>query len=363
VITDLNVGGAEQALVTLAARLERMRWRVGVFCLGEQAPLAEVLRQADVACECLGVQRRHPVRALMRLVRSLRLFGPRLVQSFLFHANVAARLAAPWAGNPWVLGGLRVAEHEKRWHLILDRLTQSLSVGSVCVSQGVERFSREVAGLDPARLTVIPNGIDPTPFDSAVPVPRSGIGVPDEAHLALYVGRLDAQKGLPGLLEAAERVITQRPNWHLAIAGDGPKREWLVAAVAERAALRSNVHWLGRRHDIPSVLKSADVLVHASLWEGMPNAILEAMAARRPVVATAVEGTEDLVVPGRTGWLVAPHDAAALSQALIQAADSPRNCRRFGEAGRVRVEEAFSLERTVAAYEQLWAGILGYRLP
>ena len=104
------------------------------------------------------------------------------------------------------------------------------------------------------------------------------------------------------------------------------------------------------------------MLVQASLWEGMPNAVLEAMAARRPVVGTAVEGTEDLVVPGQTGWLVPPRDPAALGQALDEAADDPERCRRYGEAGRLRVEHEFSIDVTVAAYERLWAAVLGYRL-
>jgi glycosyltransferase involved in cell wall biosynthesis len=363
VITDLDVGGAERALVALAGRLEPRRWRVGIFCLGDQGPLVEIVRQADLPCECLGVRRRHPVRAVVRLARSLRRFEPRLVQSYMFHANVAARLAAPWAGCPWVLGGLRVAEHKKRWHLIVDRLTAQLGVGSVCVSRGVLRFSRDVAGLDPARLTVIPNGIDPAPFDAAVPVVRAVIGIPDDAHLALSIGRLDVQKGLPDLLEAAERVIVERPDWHLALAGDGPNRDWLLVQLAERPRLRTNVHWLGHREDIPSLLKSADVLVHASLWEGMPNAVLEAMAARCPVIGTAVEGTEDLIIPGRTGWLVPPRNVTALCRALIEAADSAEHRRRYGEASRLRVEQDFSLDRTVAAYEHLWAGILGFRLP
>jgi len=303
------------------------------------------------------------MQAIARLAGRLRRFRPQLVQSFMFHANVAARLAAPWAGRPWVVGGLRVAEHHKRWHLVMDRLTARWAVGSVCVSQGVMRFSCEVAGLDPARLTVIPNGIDPAPFDAAPPVPRAVIGVPDGAHLALCVGRLDVQKGLPDLLDAAEQVILQRPDWHLALAGDGPSRAWLLSQLAERPRLRDNVHWLGSRDDIPGLLKSADVLVHASLWEGMPNAVLEAMAARRAVVGTAVEGTEDLVVPRRTGWLVPPRDVAALGRALIEAAESSGDCRSYGEAARLRVEQEFSLDKTVVAYERLWAGILGFRLP
>jgi glycosyltransferase involved in cell wall biosynthesis len=161
-------------------------------------------------------------------------------------------------------------------------------------------------------------------------------------------------------LEAAERVIVRRPGWHLVLAGDGPDRDWLLGQLAGRPVFRDRVRWLGPRDDVPGLLKSANILVHASLWEGMPNAVLEAMAARRPVVGTAVEGTEDLVVPGQTGWLVPARDPTALSQALLEAADDPERCRRYGEAARLRVEREFSIDATVAAYERLWAGLLGY---
>ena len=165
VITDLDVGGAERALTMLATRLEPKRWRTGVFCLGGTGQLVEVIRQANIPCECLEVNRRNPVQAISPAGYGLTsISSQQLVQSFMFHANLAARFAAPWARWPWVVGGLRVAEHQKRWHLILDRLTALLATGSVCVSRGVLRFSREVAGLNPARLTVIPNGIDPQPI-------------------------------------------------------------------------------------------------------------------------------------------------------------------------------------------------------
>jgi starch synthase (maltosyl-transferring) len=95
----------------------------------------------------------------------------------------------------------------------------------------------------------------------------------------------------------------------------------------------------------------------------MPNVVLEAMAASLPVIGTAVEGTEDLIVPGETGWLIPPGDVTALTQALLEAMDSPESCHRHGKAGRRRVETEFSLERMVGAYEDLWARILGFDAP
>src|SRR5262249_19035136 len=185
VITDLDVGGAERALVALATGLDRRRWAPAVVVLGPEGPLCGAVRGAGIPLSCLALGRRDPARGGARLAAALPSQRPWLVQSFLFHANIAARLAAPLAGSPWVVGSLRVAERRpsKWWHLTLDRLTAGLVAGEVCVSEGVLRFSRDVGRLDPARLTVIPNGIDPAPFDRATPLPRAAIGVPDGSHL------------------------------------------------------------------------------------------------------------------------------------------------------------------------------------
>ncbi len=365
VITDLDVGGAERALVALATRLDRRRWNPSVFCLGPEGKLVEPLRNAGIETTCLAVNRRRPLQAVRLLARALRLQRPELVQSFLFHANVASRLASLWTGRPrpWLLGGLRVAEHEKRWHLTLDRMTASLSSGSVCVSRGVERFTREVGRWPADRLTVIPNGIDPGPIDLAPVADRSALGVPAGAHLALFVGRIELQKGLPVLLDAAEFVAWKRPDWHLVLAGDGPDRADFMRWTTSTPELARRVHWLGFRDDVPSLLKAADVLVLPSLWEGMPNVVLEAFAARRAVLATAVEGTEELIESGQNGWLVPPGEVNSLADALLEAAADPERTRRYGLAGRAKIEAEFTLAKVVRKYERLWARVLGLEPP
>jgi glycosyltransferase involved in cell wall biosynthesis len=359
VITDLDVGGAERAMVALATGLDRQRWHPTVITLGGEGALSAPLRNAGIAVECLNVNRRRPIAAIGALVSALRRSRPKLVQSFLFHANFAAKLASPLAGHPWVVGGLRVAERQRRWHLRLDRLTSGLSTGSVCVSEGVRRFSRDVAKLDPDRLAVIPNGVDPGLFDRAQPADRGWLGVPADAFLTLYVGRLDPQKGLKFLLDAASKILPIRPDWHLALAGDGPEREALMRRCDLDPLMQARIHWLGRRDDVPGLLKAADLVVLPSLWEGMPNVVLEAMAAGRAVVGTCVEGTEDLVVPEQTGWLVPPGDADALASALFEAATDQARLRHYGEAARARVDAEFTPARVVEAYERLWAGVLG----
>ncbi len=163
-------------------------------------------------------------------------------------------------------------------------------------------------------------------------------------------------------MEAARRVADARPDWFLAIVGDGPERRALEASAGADLRLAGRLRWLGRRDDIPSLLRAADVLVLPSLWEGMPNVVLEAMAVRRAVVGTDVEGTSDLVEPGQTGWIVPPGDPIALAEALEEAASDPARLDRFGNAGRARVEAEFTPARVVAAYEHLWAGLLGLEI-
>ena len=152
-ITDLDVGGAERALVALATGLDRRRWRPSVVALGGRGGAGGGRSgRRGSRVECLGVNPAAPISGRPRRWPG-RSAGrrPALVQSFLFHANIAARLAAPMAGAPWVVGGLRVAERQRRWHLASGPAhVKRLATGSACVSEGVRRFSVESGRLDPA---------------------------------------------------------------------------------------------------------------------------------------------------------------------------------------------------------------------
>ena len=351
-ITELDPGGAERALVELAIRLDPRAWRVSVIGLGPEGALVQPLRDAGIDVECLGVSPRRPVRALTRLVKALRKRRPRLVQSFLFHANLAARLARPFVGPYAVVAGLRVAERGKRWHLTLDRWTSGLCDRWVCVSQGVRRHAIDEGGLNPDRLVVIPNGVNLDRFQNAVPVARSELGAPNDARIALFVGRIDPQKGWRVLLEAMNSAMIRSSTWRLIMVGDGPERDDLQARLQQDSDSRTR--WLGRRDDVPALLAAADLLILPSLWEGMPNVVLEAMAAGKPVIATDVEGSQELVAPGETGWLVPAGDSQALASALNEADADPSRLSRFGANAQRFVAEHCSWDRVAEAYERLW---------
>lgn len=362
-ITDLDVGGAERALVRLATGLDPVTWRVEVFNLSGPGVLSEELRDAGLPCHDLGGRSGRDFRVLWRLYRGLSRFDPALVQSYLFHANLASRFAGLLAGVPVRISGLRVAERQSGWHTLLDRWTQSLVTMNVCVSEGVARFSTGEAGLSPAKLAVIHNGIDIESFSHVEPAERREFGIPEKAPVLLGVGRLHVQKGWTILLEAFEAVLANIPAAHLLIAGEGPERCQLEQWLAARPAVRANTHLLGRRGDIPRLLRMATTFVLSSQWEGMPNVVLEAMAADCPVVATAVEGVPELVTDGVTGLSVPPGDPGRVADAVTRMLLDPALRRGCASAARVRVATQFSWLDIVARYEALYRRLLANRQP
>ena len=355
-ITTLDVGGAENALVQIVTRLDR-RFAPEVVCLQPAGPLAEPLREAGVPVHSLAMRSKRDLpRAVRRWRELLRQRPPKILQTFLFHANLIGRYCGWREGVPAVVGGIRVAERRRRGHLQVDRLTQPLVACEVCVSEDVRRFSVEVGGLDPAKLRVIPNGVDADRYARAEPV------VPDWPHFdpdrptLLFVGRLDRQKGLDILLDAVATV----PGFQAILVGDGPERVSLTARIA-RGGLDQRVWLAGRRDGVECWCALADGFVLPSRWEGMPNALLEAMAAGLPCVATAVEGSRELLADGR-GVLVEPDDPAALAEALRGwSASTPAERRATGERGQRHVREHHSWDGVARLYETLYERLLAGR--
>ncbi|MGL5096666.1 MAG: glycosyltransferase, partial [Planctomycetia bacterium] len=332
-ITDLDVGGAERTLVELVRRLDRNRWSPSVVCLQPCTPprgrFAADLTAVGVPVLSLEVNRAGDLpRSLVGWTRELRNRRPVLLQTFLFHANLLGRLAALAAGVSHVVTGVRVAERRQgaaRWRGVVDALLDPLTDCHVCVSEAVRSFTHRTTGVPCRRLPVIGNGVDTARADAATAVDRALLGATAAQTALVVLGRLDPQKGVATLLaalaELARRRPTARDDVRVTFVGDGPLRASLAAA-AETAGVGPMVRDVGWRAEPFAWLKAADGLVLASHWEGMPNAVLEAMAAGKPVVATDVEGVRELVDPDKTGWLAAPRDPHSLADALERFLDA-----------------------------------------
>ena len=355
-ITELGVGGAQKVLAQLLPRLNRERFAPTVACLyGGEGEVGGAIRAMGVSTVDLEMTARWRVDAGWRLYRLLRSERPAILHTWLFHANVMGRLIGRLAGVPIVLSGERTMGMENAWRYRVNRFTDGLADRVVCVSEEVARFCVEEVGTPRDKVTVIPNGVDVKRYADLPDVAeaRSQLGMPQEKPLVGTVARLEPAKRMDVLLQTMALV----PTASAVIVGDGRQRSALET-LAEQLKLADRVWFVGHREDVRCWLAALDLFVLCSDREGMPNAVLEAMAAGLPVAATAVGGVPEVVVDGVTGVLVPPGEPATLAEAVAGLLGDKELRRRMGEAGQRRIEECFSVERTVERTEALYEELL-----
>ena len=218
-----------------------------------------------------------------------------ICQTFLFHANVLGAVAAKSVGRKVRVGGLRVAE-PNRFREPIERWAVRRMDSLVCVSDAVQAFAPEHLNGSPIRSVVIPNGVDVSRLASAKPLAWSTIGWPSDANVVLFVGRLHRQKGIDQLSCHLDRLVPVGSKRRLLLVGEGPLQEEVDTWIAEKGEDR--VRRMPWQADVGPLMRAARVLVLPSRYEGMPNVVLEAMAAARPVVCSRVEGIARVIADG-----------------------------------------------------------------
>ncbi len=312
-ITELDEGGAENALARVAAAMADRGWTVRAAALFHgSGPPGERLRAAGIPVLDFALSRARFHQAPGRVRALAAEFAPAVIHSWLFHANLAAKLGLP-RGAPLVCG-LRVVE-PRPLHTWLDRLTRRRARLYACVSPAVANYARRRLGVPETAIRVIGNGVDRPP-----PAPRPR---PRERLAGLTVARLTPQKGLDILLRALARLPQALP-WEWDIAGDAPSPGYAsyLEDLGRRLGLGEQVHWRGPvpRDALAAWYRRANLFALPSRWEGQPNALLEAVAWGLPAVASAVDGARDLAAeaPGCIR-LVPPENPDALAAAILAA--------------------------------------------
>jgi glycosyltransferase involved in cell wall biosynthesis len=281
-----------------------------------------------------------------------------IVDAYLFLAYVIAIPCAWLARVPVRIAqprNLRTVKPPLPGRRLLERVVNRLVTLVVANSQAVAEDTMDDEGLPAHRIAVIRNGVE-------IPEERSGErvrppGLPAGGRIMVCVANLRQGKGHPDLLAAAADVLPRFPDVSLALVGEGNLRAGIEEAVA-RYGLDARVRLLGRRDDVPALLAAADLFVLPSHEEGLPNALLEAMAHGVPVIATAVGGTPEAVEDGVSGLLVPPRDPGALAKAMTALLSDPPAARRLGQMGRARVARSFTLDRMVKETEDLYCALL-----
>jgi glycosyltransferase involved in cell wall biosynthesis len=352
---DLGVGGLPRVVETLCRTIDRTRFDVSVLCLNHGGELADALRADGFEVSVIGPVKRKTEYSV-RVGRFLKAGGHEIVHSHNSQPFFDAAFGAMLARTPVLIHTDHARDFPDRLrYMVLEHLFSWKAHRVVGVSDHTTENLHRYEWIPRRKLVTIPNGIDGRlfnrPFDRARV--RRSLGVPEDATVAVLGARLEAQKDIPTLLDAMQRLVPELPSLHLVIAGDGPLREDLLAR-RDALGLRDRVHFVGVRLDMPDILRSSDLFVLSSVWEGLPMVILEALAAGCPPVAAAVGGVPTAVLDEQTGLLVPPGDVVSLARGIRRmATDSPLR-QRLAEGGKRLFTERFSAESMARRYEALY---------
>jgi glycosyltransferase involved in cell wall biosynthesis len=376
-IQRMESGGAQVLVRSLASGLSARGWQPVVCCWGEGGFLLEGLEQEGVEVRCLNLGRStilNPLRfswdvarALFRLSRLARRDGIRLIHSHLHESNLLATLVAKAVGCPVVVTVHNVQmtplvrrAGSLRSRLRLWAIRRALRAADIVVAVGnhVAQATRQLLPGAGGRLVVIHNGVSVRIHAVDRAAVRAKLGFNDSESLLVCVARLVPQKRHRDLIRALTGIVREEPMVRLLLVGTGPE-ERSLRALAVDCGVEEHVHWLGERRDVSEILAAADLFVLPSAFEGVPLALLEAMAAGLPVVVTDVPGSSEVVENGVSGLCVPPRSPEALAAAILRLLRRPDEARRLAEAGASEVRERFDVDSMIDGVDALYRRVLG----
>ena len=367
-LDSLNVGGTETQAVELALRMASAQYDITIGCLQMQGPLLDKLKGSPVKVREFrprgGLDSPGGVYQLGRLTAFLRRERIDVMHAHDLWSNLMGVPAARLAGVPAIISSRRDLAHfdwyqgKKRTWL---RRIQNLS--NVVLANATPIRDALVAedGFAPEKLRVIHNGVDTTRFQQGKRDRARLFPGLERARLVVLVGNMHSDvKGHSWLIAAAPVVIGEFPETHFVFAGDGEMRPELEKQAAELGK-RENFLFLGRRNDIPDILASCDIAILPSRAEGLPNAVLEYMAAGLPTIASRVGGNAELLQEGITGLLVPAEDSKAISESLLRLLRDPELARTIATKGRQVAVENYSFDRLIREVDALYTELLERR--
>jgi glycosyltransferase involved in cell wall biosynthesis len=376
IVPNLRIGGAQRVAVTLCNELVAQGHEVVLVALGEGGPLEDALRKSPALTVHRLRMRRHSLLAfplfvvsVIRIVGRLRALMRKhrvdAVQSHMGEANLLGTLAAWLAAVPRrfptfhsLVFVARGGADDRRNRLARRTLRAfgRIATRFVAISEAVREKVIESTGVAPERVVTVRNGIElPPPADPALRERRRAeLGLSDGDPVAICVGRLSPAKGHPHLLRALALLQGEFPRLTCLLIGDGEERAALES-LARELGVADRVRFLGFRSDVAEWLALGDVFVLPSNWEGLPIALLEAMAAGLPAVATRVAGSVEVIRDGN-GLLVPPQDPPALAAALRSLLTDRAAAARMAARGQADVRAHFGIAAVCARYVELYRG-------
>lgn len=365
-------GGAEEHMLCLLRGLDRRRFRPLLVCPAELLALLRPELPDDVAVLPLALYSHRQFGLMWELSSFFRREHVDVLHSHGFRPSLLASPVGRWAGVPVNIETPHVREYwRKGWkaNYTVDRVAGRLVDHYIAVSEANKKYLVDEKKLPAKKVTVIRNGCGIERFAAPAVVPaglKTRAGFAESDPVLVVAARLEPQKGHSVLLRAMASLKAEFPSLRLIMLGDGSLREQLQNE-ARGLGIESSIHMPGHSSDVRQWMSIADVCVLPSFAEGLPLFAIECLAMQRPMVASAVDGTPEIVVDGETGLTVPPGDVAALATAIARLLRDPIRAAQLAANGAKWVCERFTLERqireTEELYEELWQAKTGKPLP
>ncbi len=368
IIDRLGMGGAERLMVPILKHLDKKHFLPRVCFLQNQSDssIAEKIRELGISVDFIPVRRLRNPSNIPRLIKYLRQYHADLVHTQLEFSDILGNIASKILRLPSVCTVHTLPPHEKRIRAKLRQRLFWLSHRIFCnrviaVSEGARKYYLNISKNQPGKVKTIYNGIDPDRFitieKSKQIKLRRELGIAEDASILITVAVLRPQKGLQYLIDALPAIIKAIPNVYYLVVGSGDYKTALVE-MAENAGLKKRIIFSGMRSDIPELLSIADVFVLPTLTEALPTVLMEAMAARKPIIASDVGGVPEIISDKENGFLLPPKDPAKLAEACIELVTAPDLRKKMGDAGWKTVNKIFNIRRQVKQLEILYDELL-----
>ena len=369
IVNGFAIGGGELKLLELVKNLVEKRadkYTVTVCSVGQGGTLQPEFERLGIKVFVIEKKHKFDISQVFKVCRIIKQEQIDLVQTTLFYADVIGALAAKLTGVDAVISWDTVSHppdsHETRLrHKLSYQLCMRFVKRIVAVSEGVKKYLVEDRKIASKKIVIIHYGIDLSLFKSRNGFldkrKRSELGLPDHKIVIGTVARLEIQKGHRYLIAAAPEIINKVSNVVFVFAGDGTLRQELETQVNE-LGLQENFRFLGFRKDVKELLFAFDVFVLPSLFEGLPNVILEAMASGRPIVATAVDGTPELIEHNETGLLVPPKSPHALQEQILNLLENEEKGSKLVQQAKEMAKQKFSFDQQFRKFEEVYEATL-----
>ena len=363
IIDGFRMGGAENKLCELIEKTDQKKFQIALVNVGPMGPLENKFKNLNVKIFDLQRKYRFDLLPFIKLYHIIKTLKIDIIQTTLFWADFIGAFVGKIARVKTVISWETVTHSGKYYHNNLQRkygyrFAMNFCDNIIAVSAQVKQSLKQYPGLNSQKVKIIHYGVDLEKFK---PLPeknriqkRKEINLPENAFVILVVGRLEPQKGHKNLIKAVDPLIKENKNLFVLLVGEGSQQSDLEKQIRE-SGLNENIRLLGRRDDICNILNSVDLFCLPSIaGEGLPNAILEAMACGVPTVATDVGGSSEIVTNGFNGFIVSPNSSNQLHSAILKLVNDASLLKNQSKIARERVVRDFSLRKQIEDFQNLY---------